>query len=124
MTHLELDYRLVFERSGTGVCRFDTTGRIFDCNSALARILGYSSREELLEKGEFDFVNESDGALILAALRDLGAVHNIDVPVRRRDGSVAWICQNAALVTEPNGSSYFDAVVMETSEQREAAQRF
>ncbi len=124
MTNLELDYRLVFERSNTGVCRFDASGRIFACNNALSRILGYSSREELLEAGRFDFVNESDGVLILAALGDLGSVNNIDVPVRRKDGSVAWICQNAALVTDESGESYFDAVVMETSEQRESVERF
>lgn len=118
-----LDYRSIFERNATGVCRLDAGGRVVDCNQALATLLGYGTREELLAVGRLDYVNESDGELILSALRDLGELRTIEVPLRRRDGSVAWICQNATATTDAGGNVVFDAVVMETSEQREAIQR-
>ena len=45
----EQRYRLLFERSLAGVYRITLDGRILDCNDACARILGYASREELLQ---------------------------------------------------------------------------
>ena len=118
-----LDYRNIFERNGTGVCRLDVSGRVVDCNQALATLLGFDTREALLATSHFDYVNESDGELILAALRDLGELRAIEVPLRRRDGSIAWICQNATATTDSEGHVVFDAVMMETSEQREAIER-
>jgi diguanylate cyclase (GGDEF)-like protein/PAS domain S-box-containing protein len=124
MAHPELDYRQIFERNATGVCRLDASGRILDCNEALARLLGHDSRAALLESARLDYVNESDGELVLSALRDLGELRTIEVPLRRRDGSVAWVCQNATAAVDDAGGAVFDVVVMETSEQREAVQRF
>ena len=118
-----IDYRNIYELNATGVCRLDVTGRVVDCNHALAILLGYATREELLAVERLDYVNESDGELILAALRDLGELRTIEVPLRRRDGSIAWLCQNATATTDADGNVVFDAVVMETSEQREAVQR-
>ncbi|MGK2857741.1 MAG: putative bifunctional diguanylate cyclase/phosphodiesterase [Thermoanaerobaculia bacterium] len=118
-----LDYQSIFERNATGVCRLDAAGRVIDCNDALATLLGYSTRAELLTAARLDYVNDSDGELIIAALRDLGELRTIEVPLRRRDGAVIWVCQNATAATDPEGRVVFDAVVMETSEQREAVQR-
>lgn len=119
-----LDYRQIYDRNATGVCRLDASGRLVDCNDALARLLGHASREELLATATLDYVNESDGELVLAALRDLGELRTIELPLRRQDGSVAWVCQNATAVPDGAGGVVFDAVLMETSEQREAVQRF
>jgi diguanylate cyclase (GGDEF)-like protein/PAS domain S-box-containing protein len=119
-----LDYRQIYERNATGVCRLDASGRLVDCNDSLARLLGYETREELLAASRLDYVNESDSELVLAALRDLGELRTIEAPLRRRDGSVAWVCQNATASTDASGRLVFDAVLMETSEQREAVQRF
>jgi diguanylate cyclase (GGDEF)-like protein/PAS domain S-box-containing protein len=118
-----LDYRQIYERNSTGVCRLDAAGRLLDCNDALATLLGFDTREELLAAARLDYVNESDGELVLAALRDLGELRTIEAPLRRRDGSVAWVCQNATATTDESGHVVFDAVMMETSEQREAVQR-
>ncbi|MFA6955107.1 MAG: EAL domain-containing protein [Thermoanaerobaculia bacterium] len=118
-----LDYQDIYERNATGVCRLDAAGRLIDCNDALAELLGFATRAELLAVAQLDYVNESDGELVLAALRDLGELRTIEAPLRRRDGSVAWVCQNATATTDDTGHVVFDAVMMETSEQREAVQR-
>ncbi|MBI2212932.1 MAG: EAL domain-containing protein [Acidobacteria bacterium] len=119
-----LNYQQVYERNGTGVCRLDASGHLLDCNDALAQLLGFETREELLATARLEYVNASDGELVLAALRDLGELRTIEAPLRRRDGSVAWVCQNATASTDASGHVVFDAVLMETSEQREAVQRF
>ena len=43
-------YRLLFERNFAGVYRMTLIGRILECNDALARIFGYGSREELVDR--------------------------------------------------------------------------
>src|SRR5437763_15500138 len=45
----EQRHRVLFERNLAGVYRTTIDGRILDCNEAMARILGFSSREELMQ---------------------------------------------------------------------------
>ena len=43
-------YRLLFERNLAGVYRVTLTGRILECNDALAHMFGYGSRDELIDR--------------------------------------------------------------------------
>ena len=43
-------YRLLFERNLAGVYRITLTGRILECNDALAHMFGYRSREDLIDR--------------------------------------------------------------------------
>jgi diguanylate cyclase (GGDEF)-like protein/PAS domain S-box-containing protein len=123
-TSTHLDYRDIFERSATGVLRFDASGRIVECNRALARMLGFDRPEEVVAWGRLEFLNASDRELVLAALHDLGKVNNLEIPLCRADGTPLWICMNAARSEPVDGNSFYDAVVMEISEQRAAVDRF
>ena len=51
-------------------------GRLLECNEACARMLGYSSRDELLAAGRMSYVNASDAFSIVAALPDLSNLSN------------------------------------------------
>ncbi len=119
----QLDYRDVFERSNTGVLRFDSNGRVVECNVAFATMLGFTAPEEVVAWGRIEYVNDSDRELVLAALRDLGSLSNLEMPLRRADGSALWICMNAARAGDKDGLTFYDAVAMEISEQREAIER-
>jgi diguanylate cyclase (GGDEF)-like protein/PAS domain S-box-containing protein len=119
----QLDYREIFERSSTGVVRFDAEGHVVDCNNAFARMLGFTAPEEVIAWGRIEYVNQSDRELVLAALHDLGSITNLEVPLTRADGSALWICMNAARAENTGNEICWDAVVMEVSEQREAYER-
>ncbi len=54
----ERRYRLLFERNLAGLFRTTLDGRILDCNSAFARILGYPSREDVLKVSALDLYAE------------------------------------------------------------------
>lgn len=121
MSRTGLDYRAVFERNLVGVFRQALDGRVIDCNTAFAKMLGYDAPVDVIEAG-IDYVNQSDFAMISAAIGDVGSLSNLEVSLRRRDGSVMWVSQNVALVDD-NGSSAIEGVLIDVSEQRRAAER-
>lgn len=106
------------------VARQTLDGQLLDCNEACARMLGYSSREELMATGRLNYVNASDPLSIVAALPDLRTLSNVEIALRKKDGSVAWVLQNLQFVASAEPSkAWVDAVMFDVTEQREAAQK-
>jgi diguanylate cyclase (GGDEF)-like protein/PAS domain S-box-containing protein len=106
------------------VYRQTLDGRLLDCNTACARMLGYGSREELLTVGRLDYFNQSDHLSIAAALPDLGQLGGVEVALRRRDGSIAWVLQNLRLVrVDAASKEWVEGVMVDVTEQRTATQR-
>lgn len=107
------------------VFRQTPEGHLLDCNEECARILGYASRDELLGSGVFEYQNSSDLVSIATALRDLGALSNVEVALRKKDGSIAWVLQNLKLVSVDEASKiWIEGAMFDVTEQRMAAQRF
>src|ERR1700730_8900887 len=77
-----------------GLFRQSLSGHLVDCNDACARMLGYGSRGELLERPGFDYVTISDFPSITAALPDIGELRNVELALRRKGGAIAWVLQN------------------------------
>lgn len=93
--HSELRYRLLFDRNLAGVFRSTRAGRMLDCNSAFARLLGYPSPEAVLAVNAREFyVDVADRQRLLARLRPNEAVTNHEVQWRRTDGDVVSVLLN------------------------------
>ena len=85
---LEERYRRIFESSLTGLYIADAGGTIVDCNDACASILGFASRQDLLEHhdhAELITRHFYDGSG--AASSSFGAEHHI----HRFDGKPGWV---------------------------------
>ena len=107
------------------VFRQTPEGHLLDCNEQCARMLGYASRDELLGSGRFEYQNPSDLTTIATALRDLGSLSNVEVALRKKDGSVAWVLQNLKMVLVDEASKiWIEGAMFDVTEQRVAAQRF
>jgi len=107
------------------VFRQTPEGRLLDCNNECARILGYASRGELLNAGGFEYQNASDLISVSTALRDLGSLSNVEIALRKKDGSIAWVLQNLKLVLVDEASKiWIEGAMFDVTEQRIAAQRF
>jgi PAS domain S-box-containing protein len=92
-------YRLLFERNLAGVYRATPEGRLLECNDAFARILGYTSREEVLGQTAWDlFFSRRDRDVCLARLREKGTLTNFEVRMRRKDGTSVWVLENETLL--------------------------
>jgi diguanylate cyclase (GGDEF)-like protein/PAS domain S-box-containing protein len=99
-------------------------GRLLECNDACARMMGYSSRDELLAAGRLNYVNASDALSVMAALPDLSSLHNVEIALRRKDGSIVWVLQNLKLVRVDEASKvWIEAAMFDVTEQRTATQK-
>lgn len=95
----EARYRLLFERNLAGVYRTTVDGRILECNDACARIFGFESREEFLKNDANDaYFDDDERERVVQLLRDQRQLSNIEVKLRRRDGSTVWVLENVALL--------------------------
>ncbi|MGZ5449721.1 MAG: PAS domain S-box protein [Thermoanaerobaculia bacterium] len=97
----EARYRLLFERNLAGVYRSTTDGRILDCNDACARIFGYDSREEFLGANANDlYFDDRERERIVQMLREQRQSSNLELRLRRRDGSTVWVLESVTLRDE------------------------
>ena len=97
----EQRHRLLFERNIAGVYRDTIDGRILDCNDALARILGYRSREELMQHDARDlYVDPADRELFLDKLRRGRVLTGEEISLRRKDGSMVYVVESVHLLDE------------------------
>ena len=105
----------LLERRRVGVYRLTLDGQLSDCNESCALILGYDSREEMLNLGQIEFFNESDFPTIASALKDLESISNLEVCLRRRNGTLLWVTKNIGLVETDQGP-LIEAVLVESNE--------
>ncbi|MEA2336767.1 MAG: hypothetical protein QOE82_774 [Thermoanaerobaculia bacterium] len=95
----EQRHRLLFERNLAGVYRNTTEGRILDCNDAMARILGFSSREELMQcsAGEL-YQHPEQREQYIADLRRERMMTSHEISLRRKDGQPVWLIESVHLL--------------------------
>jgi PAS domain S-box-containing protein len=121
----ERDYRGIFENALDGIFRCTPDGRFVLVNSALAKILGYDSPEELIESGDANrlrFYKDPDRRADYEHLmKENGAVEGFEGEAFRVDGRVIWISENCRSVRGPDGEVlYFEGSIRDITEQRSA----
>jgi diguanylate cyclase (GGDEF)-like protein/PAS domain S-box-containing protein len=117
-------YRLLFERNLAGVYRATLAGRLLECNEALVRLLGYSSREDLMRRTAWDlFYDRRERESALARLRETGKLSNREVRLRRKDGVVVWVLENETLLRGDDGVERVAGTLIDITERKEFEQR-
>jgi diguanylate cyclase (GGDEF)-like protein len=114
----------LFGSSLVGVFEQAIDGRLVDCNDACAHMLGYDSRDQLLSVGAFDHFNPTDFDTIVAALADLGTISNLEISLRRRNGTPAWVLETMTLEAADGARpATIHGVMFDVTEQRSGTQR-
>jgi PAS domain S-box-containing protein len=100
-------FRELFENAVEGVYESGPDGMIRRANPALARILGYSSVEQLLklprEKLTTFYASTTRRAEFFALLGERNHVSNFESEVRLPDGTTRWISENVRALRERDG---------------------
>jgi PAS domain S-box-containing protein len=110
----EQRYRMLFERNVAGVFRTTVDGRFLDCNAAFAQYLGYTSREELLNRETWDLYEQrAEREAFLERLRREQSITSIRLHLRRKDGSPVTCLVNASLITGEDGESQLLGTLVE-----------
>jgi PAS domain S-box-containing protein len=102
---VEQRYRELFDNIQEGLFFSTPDGRFIEVNDALVRMLGYGSREELLQtEVRADVYFSPERHLELARqMQEHGVVRNHEETLRRRDGSVVYVLINAFAVHDSQG---------------------
>ncbi len=113
-------YRLLFEQNLAGVIRTTVEGQISECNDALARMLGFESRQEALGQNIRDlYQNPEDRERMLEGLQTAGNLLNFEFHMRRRDGANVCLLANVALQRDEAGRPRFvEGTVLDITERR------
>ena len=93
----ERRYRELFDNIQEGLFFSTPAGRFVEVNDAMVRMLGYGSREELLQidiPAQLYFSTEQ-GDLQAKVLEEEGSLRNFETTLRRKDGSAIHVLINA-----------------------------
>jgi two-component system NtrC family sensor kinase len=98
-------YRLFFERVQEGAFVSTPQGKLLDCNQALVRMLGYSSREELLavDIARQLYLSSQERAYALHLIEEQGYIRNFEVTLRRKDGTPVHVQESSFAIRDRTG---------------------
>ena len=128
LRNAERRYRSLFDNAIEGIFRTSPDGRYLDANPALARIYGFDSPLELMNTlsdiGSQLYVDPAQRPIFIDTMRRLGSVSGFESQVRRRDGRLIWISENARAVHDDSGRLVcYEGTVEDVTELREYKER-
>ncbi|OGQ99715.1 MAG: hypothetical protein A2505_03770 [Deltaproteobacteria bacterium RIFOXYD12_FULL_55_16] len=121
----EARYRGLFENALEGIFQTSLTGKILTCNPAFARMLGYDSSAEIINKvhdlAHDLYVNPADRDRLLQLLQAKGKVYGFVVRLRRQDGSLIWAESHCRLIQTANTAEpLVEGMTINITRRREA----
>jgi len=118
-------YKDIFEHAVEGIFRSTPEGRLLEVNPAMARMCGYESPAEMVDRVQdlnsdwYLRPNRRDEFLL--TMQQHGSVAGFESEVFRPDGSVFWIAEFARVVRSREGVSlYFEGSVIDISKRKQA----
>ena len=101
-------YRSLFDGLPIALYLTAPDGTILDANPALVELLGYPSRESLLQLNAYDlFVDHEVRRSQIAQLEQEELVRDYPMQLRRRNGELIWVLDQARAVRDARGRVLF-----------------
>ncbi len=122
----EARYRSLYDNVTIGLYRTTPEGRIELANPAMVRMLGYDSFAELAERDleSVGFTEEFPRSRFKELLEREGEVIGLEYPMKRRDGTLIWVRENAKVVRGGDGTvQYYEGTVEDTTQRRALEER-
>lgn len=124
----EEKYRSIFLNAIEGIFQTTPEGRFLRANPALARILGYDSRQELMESitniQEQIYVDPKQRQDFISKLAQRESIEGFEYQVYRRDGSKIWIYENARAVCNGSGKLlYYEGTIEDITQRKQAREQ-
>ncbi len=123
LKQLEKKYRITYENVIEGVFQTNPEGHFLNVNNALARILGYSSPEDLIatviEIASHLFVDPERRIEFLRSIRERSLVYNFEAQMYRKDGSINWVSINARAIRDKKGNVlYYEGTIEDITKRK------
>jgi PAS domain S-box-containing protein len=122
-------YRALFMAAAEGLYRSLPDSGWIDVNPALARIFGYDTPAQMLtetrgRRASELYADPAQAQRVHDQLTREGWCENLRAQIRRRDGSVAWISENARTIRDAEGRLlFYEGSVVDISAQVAAETR-
>jgi PAS domain S-box-containing protein len=119
---VEEKYRLLFEQVQEGVFVCSPDGQLLDCNKALVRMLGYSTRDEVLALNLKEcYASAEQAAAFLGQMQSQNFFRNFEVELRRQDGSRLPALQESFATHDAEGKvDRYQGFFLDISEKKRA----
>jgi PAS domain S-box-containing protein len=124
----ETNYRNVFEHSLQGIFQLSPPpdSRFLAANDALARILGYPDTSRLMAAHQAVevqlFADSRQRDTLFLQLAQSGAVHNVEVSLRRTDSSEIWVMLSMFALSAGDGATYYQGFLVDITDKRQKEQ--
>ena len=101
----ESKYRGLFANSVIPMFQSNVEGKLLNANRALLKMFGYNSFYELSEVNIIrdHYVNPEDRNVVTATLNQKGYVVNAELKLKRKNGKVITVLENAHTLLDDNG---------------------
>jgi diguanylate cyclase (GGDEF)-like protein/PAS domain S-box-containing protein len=128
LRNAERRYRSLFDNAIEGIFRTSPDGRYLDANPALARIYGFDSPLELMNTlSDISvqlYVDPARRQAFIDTMQRNASVSGFESQVRRHDGRLIWISENARAVHDESGRLIcYEGTVEDVTELREYKER-
>lgn len=114
----------LFRRMPVALYRTSPNGDLLAANTALANLLGYETVEEMrvgLATVDTVYVDPSQRRQWIDEISDAGIVHDMDVELKRPDGSTVWVQDTARAIRGDDGEvAFFEGALIDMTEKIKA----
>jgi len=117
----ENKYRALFEGVPVGLYRMNPEGRILDLNPTMVQMLGFEDKASVLGRPAGDFyLDPKDRDLAGALMAKDRVLRNFEFRMKRVDGRVIWVQDNAHAVLDPKGRAlYYEGSLLDITRQKQ-----
>lgn len=114
-------YRQLFERDSAGVFySFFESGEV-DCNDAFFRMFGYENKAELLACPRSDlYPSPKHRSDYIARLRRERQIQDLEITLRRKDGTLFEAIENVSLLMDSEGREYIQGTIVDITDRKRA----
>jgi len=115
----EVKFRKIFENSLDGIYQSTPEGKYIDVNNALVKMLGYSTKEELISKdiGKDIYYSEKD------RLRSNERGKLFKTRLKKKDGTIIWVEISPGVIAKGSNPVYYEGIVRNIDERIKAEKK-
>ena len=120
----EEKYHSIFDHLIEGIFQTTPEGRYVLANTALARIYGYNTPQELMESvtdiGRRLYVEDGRRDEFVQMMRERDTITGFESQIYRKDGSIIWISENCHARRGPRGELlYYEGTVEDITQRKQ-----
>ncbi|SHF69499.1 PAS domain S-box-containing protein [Mariniphaga anaerophila] len=123
----ERKYRIFFDNSPLGIYQSTPEGSIINANPALIKMLEFDSLSELknrnLNEEGYDASSDVSREQFVEQIEKDNYIKGLEGVWKTKNGRSIYIRENARIVRNPDGTKYYDGIVEDISEKREAEEK-